>query len=586
MNGAQDEIPDAELVRRALAAGSRLELSALFAAIYERHELAVLQVCAAMLTMPADAEDAAHGAFEEAFRWLAAGRSLDHPERLRAWLRGIARNQCRRQWTRREAGTPLPRDEFSDKQVEEAASRQRLAQADHMLDTVAATFTETERELFRLVIREGLSGTALASRLAISPAMASRRTWEIIVKADKGFGALVLARDGRRYCPALALILDEAGWHGTDFTGLLRRRIVRHLGQCATCDDCSTCNRTRAQLVAVYAPVTVPVLVAGALRERVMRTIRTIADSRPFPGDGPPVGLPASLPPLTPPARQPTPALPNAHGYTWQGPVAHASRPSQHTARRFWRRLGAWAAIGVVLLIMVVIGYTSRGSQPPTSLAPVVLTAETTTCPHKTLVYALCFPDDTPAASAGANPLLSRLPQADTGGITQVVKQLSTEFDPPSATAIDFFAQEPDPSPLPPPQCFQGDGEVTADSLAGDSAVETVIAGNSWAELGIVPLTAAGAIQAREEYSGALTSSCDDIGLSGSGWSLTSAGAGAAGMTEFVLRDVGAVPPAYTGEGAITQYTQFKVAGNYYIYVTAFIQSVADQLATALADEQ
>ena len=583
----EEEIPDAALVGRALTAGSRLELSAVFAVIYERHADAVLRMCAGMLIDPADAENAAHSTFEQAFMWLAAGKTLERPERLRAWLYGIARNQCRSRWQQRDRETPLPRVEVSDAQVEEAASRRRLAQAQRMLEAVAATFTATQLELFRLVFGEGLRGAPLAERLGVSPEMASRRVYKIIEDANAGFGALVLALDGRQYCPGLAQILDDAGWHGTEFTAILRRRIIRHLDNCKICDNCATCNKSRARLIAPYAPVTVPILVAAVLRERVMDTIRTVADSAPLSGqqprDQPPAGPLVSIPP---PARFPDTKSPPPPGNGQRSGPSMMTRPRQ-IRRWSHRKVAASAAAAAVLLAVVVIGIARQGGQPTTA-QPVVLTADTTTCPHKTLAYALCFPSSTPA-SDGSNPLLRRLLSPGEGGVTQVVKQLSTQFSPPSATFIEFTAQEPDPSPLPPPQCFQYDGQLTSASLAGNSAVETVRAGNAWAELGVVPLTPAGASRASKEFSSGLVnqSSCGDIGLSGSGWSvLSTTTGGPAGIDEFTLRDVGAIPPAYTGDGVILQYSQFGVIGDSYIYVTAFSRSVADQLAAALAAMQ
>jgi hypothetical protein len=69
-----------------------------------------------------------------------------------------------------------------------------------------------------------------------------------------------------RYCPKLAAILDEAAWSGENFTPLLRKRILRHLDTCKTCDNCVTCNRKRLELVRPYAPaVTLMRLFSGAL---------------------------------------------------------------------------------------------------------------------------------------------------------------------------------------------------------------------------------------------------------------------------------------------------------------------------------
>ena len=43
---------------------------------------------------------------------------------------------------------------------------------------------------------------------------------------------------------------------------------------------------------------------------------------------------------------------------------------------------------------------------------------------------------------------------------------------------------------------------------------------------------------------------------------MQSTGDKAAGMKELILRDVGAIPPAYTGDGVTVQYSEFEVAGD------------------------
>jgi hypothetical protein len=57
-------------------------------------------------------------------------------------------------------------------------------------------------------------------------------------------------------------------------------------------------------------------------------------------------------------------------------------------------------------------------------------------------------------------------------------------------------------------------------------------------------------------------------------------------MDELILRDVGAIAPAYAGNGVIVQYFEFEVIGDSYIYVTAFSRPVAGQSTAALAAKQ
>ena len=162
-----------------------------------------MRTCGAMLSEPDLAENAAHDAFEAAFGWLAAGKPIERPEHLRAWLCGIGRNRCRRQWASRDELAPLPA-EVSDDNADQA-SRQRMAQVESMLQAVAATFTEPQQQLYRYVIGEGLSGARLGERMGISAETACRQAYKVINLAHDGFGALVLARDGRRFCMVYAL---------------------------------------------------------------------------------------------------------------------------------------------------------------------------------------------------------------------------------------------------------------------------------------------------------------------------------------------------------------------------------------------
>lgn len=282
---------DSDLVRRAVSPASPQERELALRAIYDRYSGDVLGVCGWYLSDPDAAMDAAQSTFETAIKDLAGeGRSgaptLRDPDKLGAWLRGIAKNQCRAVWRRRDREGEFPEQDLEDAEHEITASRRRQAQVDRMLDTVAASFNGRQELIFQLVIRQGIRGQALARRLGISEKDANDATYGNETLVADGFGAYVLARDGRRQCDGLARILDQAAWDGQTFTRVLRLRILHHLDNCPRlCDNCSTCNEQKKKLIAAYAPVTIPILIAAGLRDQIYAFIRRIRTPS---GSGPP----------------------------------------------------------------------------------------------------------------------------------------------------------------------------------------------------------------------------------------------------------------------------------------------------------
>ncbi|MEU8826645.1 hypothetical protein [Streptomyces sp. NPDC048636] len=293
---------DAELVRAFLDAPDRTGREAAFTRIHERHADAVLYRCASLLPDDPDAaESAAAAAFLAAYRDLSAGRPPREPHKLRAWLYGIARHRCSEELRGRgPASAGLPSEVAED--TYESASRRRLAEVDRILDIVAASFTEPQQRIYRLSTRQQLRGKALATALGVSEKEANDDTWENKRRLTKGFGAYVLARDGRPHCPELARLLDQAAWDGEHFTKVLRLRVLRHLDTCKTCDNCAVCRATKTRLIRPYAPVLLPVAAGMALRDRIDTEIRTTNVSASLPSDGPPPPpgpQPAVRPPTT-----------------------------------------------------------------------------------------------------------------------------------------------------------------------------------------------------------------------------------------------------------------------------------------------
>jgi hypothetical protein len=179
-------------------------------------------------------------------------------------------------WRHRDRAGEFPEEDLEEAEHEVTASRRRQAQVDRMLDSVAATFTQRQQTIFGLVLRQGIRGQALAAELGVSERDANDATYENQALVLDGFGAYVLARDGRAYCEGLARILDEAAWDGQTFTRVLRLRVLRHLDNCKICDDCTTCNVQKRKLIRPYAPVLIPFLIAGALQDRIYELIRSI----------------------------------------------------------------------------------------------------------------------------------------------------------------------------------------------------------------------------------------------------------------------------------------------------------------------
>jgi len=289
MNAGPDwQTPDSELVSRATGGGTAADRADAFQAIYMSHYPAVLQRSRRILRDHHQAEDLTHDAFVTAFADLRGGRPPTQPDHLRAWLCGIAANRANRY---RRGASPAGRryglevlvteQDLVDKMPADddprSAELARHAHVERLLAIVAATFSERQRRIYELSVGEGLMGADLAARLGVSPPQASRLANEIKTLALEGFGALVLARDGRRFCLALANILERGAWNGENFTDGLRQRIIAHFGTCRTCDNCTTCADQRKRLTGAYAPALIPILFAAPLRQRALNAIRLVS---------------------------------------------------------------------------------------------------------------------------------------------------------------------------------------------------------------------------------------------------------------------------------------------------------------------
>jgi RNA polymerase sigma factor (sigma-70 family) len=198
---------------------------------YDRYADPLYQYCLASLGESAKAADAVQDTFVIATARLA---DLREPDRLRAWLYAVARNECQR-----IARPARPEFTFTSAQaqfmvagapkVPDEAERARLR---GLLDDATSGLTPGEREVIELELRQGLAVGEVASVVGVSRSRANTLDTRAREHLEASLAAVVVARAGRRDCRLLSAML--AGWDG-QLTVALRERLHRHIGRCATC---------------------------------------------------------------------------------------------------------------------------------------------------------------------------------------------------------------------------------------------------------------------------------------------------------------------------------------------------------------
>jgi RNA polymerase sigma factor (sigma-70 family) len=199
------------------------------ATAYDRYADPLFKYCKSLLRDPADAADAVQDTFV-----IAASRldGLREPERFRAWLYAVARNESLR-ILRAKKGTsaldeaPDVTDDSAD--VSEHAHRAELRA---LFEEAAAGLNPGEREVIELQLRQGLEAGEVATVLGVSRNHAHSLLSRARDQLEACLGVLLVGRAGRGECGELGAML--AGWDGR-LTVLLRKRVHRHIEHCATC---------------------------------------------------------------------------------------------------------------------------------------------------------------------------------------------------------------------------------------------------------------------------------------------------------------------------------------------------------------
>ena len=223
------------------------------AVAYDRYAGDLYGYCRSMLHEPDDAADAVQDTFVIAASKLGG---LREPERLRAWLFTVARNECLHRLKSRRSATPLqdtpePADENAD--VGGAAER---AETIALVRAAADGLNDGERDVINQ-LWHGLEVPEVAAVLGVS----RNHAYALFSRAREQLAAsvavLLVGRAGRRDCAALDSLLGD--WDGR-LTARLRRRVGRHIDQCDTCSD----RRRRELTPAMLYSLTPGALVALA----------------------------------------------------------------------------------------------------------------------------------------------------------------------------------------------------------------------------------------------------------------------------------------------------------------------------------
>jgi len=257
---------DREIVA-AIAAGDPAGL----AGAYGKYAESLYGYCHWMLSDPEDAAGAVRDTFV-----IADGRldGLGDPRKLRPWLYAVARNECQHRPRATGAGLDEPAGQADQAYPADTADPADpagigadRAELRRLVRTALDGLHSGEREVIELDLRHDLHGADLAAVLGVPRNQAHALASRARVQLEKALGALVVARGGRRACPALDALLED--WDGrlTGLTAPMRKRVSRHIDQCDGCAD----RRYGALRPAVLYGMALPPALPDELREEVLR---------------------------------------------------------------------------------------------------------------------------------------------------------------------------------------------------------------------------------------------------------------------------------------------------------------------------
>jgi DNA-directed RNA polymerase specialized sigma24 family protein len=247
----------------AMAEGDEAGLAAAFG----RYAQGLYSYCRSQLTEPAAAS-----AVQDTFVVASAEiRILKRPDRLRAWLFALARNECQR---RLQAAGPSVQLYEVAHATQDTGTFGVVTPDGHTRALVRAAIAgmdPVDGEISELHLRHGFYGTDLADILGVSRGQAHTLAARARSRFEKSLGVLLLARSERKHCRELAAILDQ---EDRSATPSLRWRVRRHIGRCEVCGVRKRSGLNPAILLGLLPARPLP----AELRRQ---TLRLVADRSP-----------------------------------------------------------------------------------------------------------------------------------------------------------------------------------------------------------------------------------------------------------------------------------------------------------------
>jgi RNA polymerase sigma factor (sigma-70 family) len=200
------------------------------AAAYDKYAGDLYGYCRSLLQDPNDAADAVQDTFVIAASKLGG---LRDPERLRAWLFAVARNESLHRLKSRRAAAPLQdAPEPADDRVDVGGEAER-AETIALVRAAAGGLNDGERDVINQ-LWHGLEVPEVAAVLGVSRNHAYTLFSRARDQLEASVGVLLVGRTGRGDCATLDTLLGD--WDGR-LTALLRKRVSRHIDRCPVCSE-------------------------------------------------------------------------------------------------------------------------------------------------------------------------------------------------------------------------------------------------------------------------------------------------------------------------------------------------------------
>ncbi|MFC5751086.1 RNA polymerase sigma factor [Actinomadura rugatobispora] len=250
---------DDERLARSLAAGNDAEA---LIQLLDRYAARLYDYCHALLRDQESAAGALHDAVLAAY--AHAGRLYD-PSLFRGWLYALVRNEC----LRRLHDPDRPAERFEAPEVEDmfldADERAQRQETRRLVHNALAGLRGREREALDLLLRHGLDTVEIGGVLGVPSHEAEQLAAEARHRLDGALAAVVIARDGRGDCPAVAALTEGGEW---PLPQAVARKVIRHINTCATCTE----RRHRTVSTAGLLQALPVALMPADLRGRILAT--------------------------------------------------------------------------------------------------------------------------------------------------------------------------------------------------------------------------------------------------------------------------------------------------------------------------